>query len=106
MDKILTWFMRIRGAFADICRERRRLRHQWDHNEAYTTALQQMNEAANQMRILALNQRYSVLTIPTVPAGDPVGKTADRIGRTKQRRSVKERRPQRSHERTQAKIVR
>jgi hypothetical protein len=65
-----------------------------------------MNEAANQMRILALNQRYSVLTIPTVPAGDPVGKTADRIGRTKERRSVKERRPQRSHERTQAKIVR
>ena len=59
-------------------------RRQWDHDEAYTTALQKMNEAANQMRMLALNQRYSVLAsamLPTVLAGDPVGKTVDRIGR-------------------------
>ena len=37
---------------------------------------------ANQMRILALNQRYSVLASAMLPtAGDPVGKTVDRIGR-------------------------
>jgi hypothetical protein len=84
VEKTLTWFMRIQGAFVDICRKHRRLRRQWDHDEAYTTALQKMNEAANQMRMLALNQRYSVLAsamLPTVLAGDPVGKTVDRIGR-------------------------
>jgi hypothetical protein len=42
--------MRIRGAFVDICRERRRLRLQLGHGEAMMAALQKFNEAANQLR--------------------------------------------------------
>jgi hypothetical protein len=50
VDKTLTWFMSIRGAFVDICRERRRLRLKLGHGEARMAALQKFNEAANQLR--------------------------------------------------------
>ena len=54
MDKTLTWFMRMWGAFVDIQRERRRLRLQLDHDEAMTATLQKVNEAVNQLRVLGL----------------------------------------------------
>ena len=57
VDKTLTWFMSIWGVFVSMWRERRRLRLQLDHDEAMTTALQNLNEAANQLKTLVLNQR-------------------------------------------------
>jgi hypothetical protein len=50
VDKTLTWFMRMWGAFVDIQRERRRLRLQLDHDEAMTATLQKVNEAVSQLR--------------------------------------------------------
>ncbi|MGC1822903.1 MAG: hypothetical protein WA729_18060, partial [Pseudolabrys sp.] len=50
VDKTLTWFMRMWGAFMDIWRERRRLRLLLDQDKAVTTALRKLNEATNQLR--------------------------------------------------------
>ena len=54
MDKTLTWFMRMWGAFVDIWRERRRLRLQLHHDEAMTIALQKMIEATNWLYVAVL----------------------------------------------------
>jgi len=50
VDKPLTWFPRMWGAFVDIWREHRRLRLQLHHDEAMTMALQKMSEATNQLK--------------------------------------------------------
>ena len=57
VDKPLTWFLRIWGAFVDIWRERRRLRLQLHHDEAMTMALQKMIEATNQLKDSSLLNR-------------------------------------------------
>jgi hypothetical protein len=50
VDKPITWFLRMWGAFVDIWREHRRLQLQLQHDEAMTMALQKMIEAANQLK--------------------------------------------------------
>jgi hypothetical protein len=58
VDKTLTWFMRMWGAFVDIWRERRQLQLQLHHDAAMTMALQKMIEATNQLNDSSLlNQR-------------------------------------------------
>ena len=47
MDKTLTLMW---GVALDFWREHRRLRLQLDHDKAMTTALQELNEAANQLK--------------------------------------------------------
>jgi hypothetical protein len=54
VDKALTWFMRLWGAVLAIWCERRHLRLQLDHDKAITAALQELNEAATQLKTLAL----------------------------------------------------
>ena len=58
MNKPLTWFLRMWGAFVDIWQERRQLRLQLHHDEAMTMALKKLIEATNQLKDSSLlNQR-------------------------------------------------
>jgi hypothetical protein len=50
VDKPLTCFLRMWGAFVDSWRERRRLRFQLHHDEVMTMAQQKMIEATNQLK--------------------------------------------------------